>query len=242
MAAKSIFLLFISFALSGTHYLGQARTVVKLNGQVAPVFFNDGDSFLVLSGPFEGTRARIAGFNTLESYGPVHQWGDWTEEELYVLAKKATLNAQRGSWDCRSDGGKDTYGRILWKCDDLAESQLSKGLAHTMTVTKHGAEERLQAIQRKAMKEKRGIWAHGIPKYILTSAHSLDESPSKSKTYDRFVSTSDGHSDKVKHARVLPACTKICYSPQADDPSPSCITYVNFKQRYGEGKPSCLSY
>lgn len=243
MSRSALFIsLLFSISVSAVHYLGQVRTEVRLNGQVAPVFFNDGDSFLVLAGPYEGTRARIAGFNTLESYGPVHQWGDWTAKELYVLAKKATLNAQRGSWNCVSSGEKDTYGRILWKCDDLAASQLERGLAHTMTVTRHGAEEQFQSIQRAAMAAKRGIWAHGVPKYILTSAHSLDEDFGKQQTYDRFVSTVDGHSEKVAHSRVSEPCSQICYSPDPNDATSSCIIYVNFKERYGDGKPPCLDY
>ena len=83
---------------------------VFLNGVPAPVYFNDGDSFRVLSGKFAGLKGRLAGFNTLESYGPVHQWGTWTYKEMYVLAKMATLNARRGTWSCTSRYGN----RHLW--------------------------------------------------------------------------------------------------------------------------------
>ena len=74
---------------------GEPQTMVFLNGKAVPVFFNDGDSFRVLSGSMKGSKARLAGFNTLESHGPVHSWGDWTVKEMYVLAKMATLHARR---------------------------------------------------------------------------------------------------------------------------------------------------
>ena len=90
---------------------GTPRTRVSLNGQVAPVFFNDGDSFRVLSGDLKGSKARLAGFNTLESYGAVHSWGSWTKKELYALAKMGTYNAREGIWTCTSDLSTDTYGR-----------------------------------------------------------------------------------------------------------------------------------
>ena len=54
----------------------EPRTKVVVNGLMSPVYFNDGDTFRVLSGQLSGTKARLEGFNTLESFGPVHQWGD----------------------------------------------------------------------------------------------------------------------------------------------------------------------
>ena len=151
----------------------------------------------------------------------------------------ATLNAQRGVWNCVSDMDKDTYGRILWHCDDLARDQIKKGLAHTMTITKNPAPEPMQALQREAMKNKVGIWAHGIPAFVLTSAHSVSEIPFQKETYDRFVSTTDGHSQKVPHSKAYEQCEKICYDP-AGSARQSCVVYVDFKVRYGEGKPDCL--
>ena len=238
-------LFLISLNLSARTYIGEAKTKVYLNGVPTPVYFNDGDSFRVLAGPLEGTRARIAGFNTLESYGPVHKWGDWTKKELYIFAKMATLNAQRGVWHCKSAMDKDTYGRILWHCDDLAISQIAKGYAHAMTIDKKPAARFLLEAQEKAQKNKIGFWAKGIPNFILTSAHSMKEKAFKSsKTYDRFVSAKDGHSEKVLHRNNYSACSEVCYdplNPHAQDKSKdSCISYVNFKNRYGANKPDCL--
>ena len=49
------------------------------------VNWSDGDSFRITSGRMRGQRVRLLGYNTLESYGPVHKWGDWNEWSLYRL-------------------------------------------------------------------------------------------------------------------------------------------------------------
>ena len=189
---------------------GEPRTRVMVNGEPAPVFFNDGDSFRVLDGKLEGTKARLMGFNTLESFGPVHQWGSWTHKELYVVAKMATLNGRRGVWRCDSDLNRDTYGRALFDCPKLVLDQLRKGLAHTMTVTADSAPEPLLNAQKEAIDAGRGIWAHGTPAWILTSLHSADENPDYPTAYNRVVSTLDGHSEKWMHTERYKECQEIC--------------------------------
>ncbi len=187
--------------------------MVFLNGVATPVTFNDGDSFRVLEGPMSGSRARLAGFNTLESHGPVHQWGGWHFKELYALAKIATLNAQRGVWHCESkDMATDTYGRVLWHCLDLAEDQIRNGFAHVMTVTDDPGNPRLINAQQEAIRERRGIWAKGVPTYILTSLHSADEGFGD-KTYNRLVNSVDGHSKKWRHQAVFDECQNVCHQP-----------------------------
>ena len=156
----------------------QPLTRVVLNGQPVPVFFSDGDSFGFRGGPFSGANTRMTGYNTLESFGPVHSWGDWHAKELYVNAKMATLNARRGTWTCTTDGDKDGYGRILVHCPGLAEDQIRKGYAHVMTVTDDGGNPAYIAAQREAKEARRGMWAHGIPDYVLTSIHSAEEDTS----------------------------------------------------------------
>ncbi|MDP6932187.1 MAG: hypothetical protein QGG40_04685, partial [Myxococcota bacterium] len=61
-----------------------------LDGQQTSVHWDDGDTFkrLTTDGS-KGQGARLQGYNTLESYGPVHRWGEWTGQELYALAKDA---------------------------------------------------------------------------------------------------------------------------------------------------------
>jgi|GEM_PF-304553 len=191
----------------------EPQTRVFLNGTPAPVFFNDGDSFRVLGGEHQGSKARLSGFNTLESFGPVHQWGTWTAKELYVLAKMATLNARKGVWHCESDLSRDTYGRYLWWCKDLVVDQVRKGLAHAMTVTADPADPDVLAAQAEAIREKRGIWAHGVPDFVLTSTHSAAEGGGRDgKTYNRLVSSKDGHSEKWQHTDNYAECEKVCHS------------------------------
>lgn len=204
--------------------LGQAsiahaepQTTVFLNGTPSPVFFNDGDSFRVISGKYTGSKARLSGFNTLESFGPAHQWGHWTARELYVIAKLGTLNARRGTWNCTSDLKTDTYGRILWWCPDLAEDQIRKGLAHAMSVTHEPARPELIAAQKEAIAAKRGMWAHGVPDFVLTSLHSGDERPGDEPNYNRLVSSVDGHSKKWEHRDTYAECDVLCY-PSAKGP------------------------
>lgn len=191
--------------------VAEPQTTVFLNGTPAPVFFNDGDSFRVLSGKYAGTKGRLAGFNTLESFGPTHQWGHWTARELYVIAKLGTLNGRRGTWHCTSDLKTDTYGRILWWCPDLAVDQVRKGLAHAMSVTKDPAKPELVAAQKEAIAARRGMWAHGVPDFVLTSLHSIDERPGDKPAYNRLVSSVDGHSKKWEHRDAYAECDVLCY-------------------------------
>jgi len=212
-------LLGLSLALAQLHEgSAEPRTRVTLNGKDYPVFFNDGDSFRVLSGDLKGNKARLGGFNTLESYGPVHSWGSWTTKELYVVAKMGTYNARKGTWDCSSDMKKDTYGRTLWRCEDLSNDQIRKGLAHAMSVTSAPAAASDVKAQREAVKAKRGMWAHGVPEYVLTSLHSVDEGGGKDgKTYNRLVSSVDGHSMKMEHTDRYEECQNVCWQPSAEE-------------------------
>ena len=192
---------------------------VTLNGRAIGVFFNDGDSFRVLKGRNKGAKARLAGFNTLETHGAVHQWGDWTMRELYHLAKMATLHARRGIWSCESDGKTDTYGRLLAWCSDLAVDQVRRGYAHAMSINDDPARPELLAVQREAILNKRGMWAHGVPEFVLTSLHSIEEDVDGRGTYNRLVSTADGHSIKWKHKDSYPECSTVCNQVYPEDSS-----------------------
>jgi endonuclease YncB( thermonuclease family) len=193
-------------------------TRVMLNGVPTPVFFNDGDSFRILAGPLKGTTARLAGFNTLESYGATQQWGDWHPKELYFLAKMGTYNARRGQWHCTSDLKRDGYGRMLWHCHDLAIDQIRQGFAHAMTVTDAPSPPDFLEAQREAIAARRGIWAHGVPDYIVTSVHSAAEAWSGKTHYNRLISTKDGHSLRWEHGDVYKECQDVCYSEFQIDP------------------------
>lgn len=200
----------VALAVPSTPRAGEPQTKVTINGKMAPVFFNDGDSFRVLAGTYTGTRARLAGFNTLESYGAVHQWGEWKAKELYTIAKMSTLFARRGTWSCETDGKTDTYGRMLLWCPDLADAMVRGGYAHVMSIDDTPGRAELLEAQREAIENRRGIWAHGVPDFILTSLHSVEEDTDGSGTYNRLVSTDDAHSVKWKHRNKYAECDNVC--------------------------------
>lgn len=205
---------------SGESEAAEAQTKVILNGEAVPVFFNDGDSFRVLGGDFKDAKARLFGYNTLESYGAVHQWGGWTAKELYVIAKMGTYNARDGVWECESDGKTDTYGRLLVWCPRLAEEQVRKGYAHVMSIDDNPGKAELIAAQREAIAARRGIWAHGVPEFVLTSLHSKEEDVDGKGTYNRLVSSVDGHSVKWRHSTRYSECDKVCdYVYDVDGPT-----------------------
>ncbi len=189
----------------------QPASLVVLNGRATPVYFNDGDTFRALEGPLSGTAARLGGFNTLESYGPVHQWSTWTFKELYVNAKQATSNARRGVWHCDADPSeRDGYGRMLAVCLDLAADQIAKGYAHVYSFEGPG-HPRLLAAQRFAIARRHGMWSKGAPPLVLTSLHSADEGMGKGENYNRLISTLDGQSTKWLHDAVYRECEEVCH-------------------------------
>jgi endonuclease YncB( thermonuclease family) len=194
-----------------TSVAAESQTKIILNGEVVAVHFNDGDSFRVLGGEFNSSKARLFGYNTLESYGPVHQWGGWDAHEMYVLAKMGTYNARDGVWECETDGATDTYGRILVWCPKLATDQIRKGFAHAMTIDDLPAKPELLEAQREAISKRRGIWAHGVPEFVLTSLHSKEEDVDGHGTYNRLVSSIDGHSVKWRHSTRYGECDKVCH-------------------------------
>jgi endonuclease YncB( thermonuclease family) len=195
----------------GESRAGTSRTKVILNGKPVPVFFNDGDSFRVLGGEYKDAKARLFGYNTLESYGAVHDWGDWTAHELYVIAKMGTYNARDGVWECETDGATDTYGRMLVWCPKLAAEQIRKGYAHAMSIDDNPGKPELLEAQREAIAARRGIWAHGVPDFILTSLHSKEEDVDGHGTYNRLVSTDDAHSVKWRHSDRYKECDHVCH-------------------------------
>ena len=201
--------------VGGPAHAGEAYTKVFINGRPTPVYFNDGDSFRPQAGPFKGSQSRLSGYNTLESFGAVHAWGSWTEREMWVLAKLATKTAQHGVWHCETDGKKDGYGRLLMFCKDLAKSLISQGFAMVMSVDSKPGDPELITAQREAIENRRGMWAHGVPTYVLSSLHATSEGGGKDgKTYNRLVSTIDGHSEKWVHNDDYAECKKVCRPSQ----------------------------
>lgn len=204
-------------ALPSTADGSSARTLVYINGRPTAVHFNDGDSFRQLDGPYSGRGSRLAGFNTLESFGPTHAWGEWHPFELWVNAKMATYNGRQGVWHCFTEGETDTYGRILLDCPDLATDQIRRGLAHAMQIDDTPARPEYLRAQHEAMRARRGMWAHGIPDFVLTSLHSADEDPTRDEQYNRLVSSRDGHSERWSHNDRYPECSFQCAETVAAD-------------------------
>lgn len=194
----------------GAHADANGYSRVFINGVPVPVNFNDGDSFRIFDGEYRGSQCRLSGFNTLESFGPAHQWGDWHAYELFVNAKQATYNGRRGVWHCNTDGTRDGYGRLLVDCPDLAMDQIRKGLAHAYNVDDTPSRPEYLRAQQEAIRNRRGMWAHGVPDYVMTSIHSADEDPGREWHYNRLISTRDGHSESERHRNTYAECSWVC--------------------------------
>lgn len=208
-------------------------TEVTINGEKAMVYFNDGDTFKVLDGSLKQSRVRVIGINTLESYGPVHQWANSSTAYLFEMANLATQMAQVGPWNCTTEKDKDVYGRLLATCDDLALALISAGVAHAYSIDSEPAKRSYLAKQRLAQRARAGVWKNGVPDFIITSLHSADEG--SAEPYNRLISTQDGHTRKWNHRDNYATCETVCL-----DDDKSCMVYVPFGQRYGSRRPDCL--
>lgn len=206
------FLVIVAIALSAASEDAWADgwTRVILNGVSVPVSFNDGDSFRIQGGPYSGSQCRLTGFNTLESFGPGHQWGTWHPYELYVNAKMATFHGRRGTWHCTTDGTRDGYERLLVDCPDLAISQIQRGYAHAYQVDDTPTRPEYMRAQEEAQRARRGMWAHGVPDYVMTSVHSAHEDPNRPWHYNRLISTRDGHTESQQHRESYDECEWVC--------------------------------
>ena len=210
------------------------RQWVILDGRKTRVVWNDGDSFRVIRGPHNEMRARLAGYNTLESYGPVHFWGPYHGYDLYDNAKEATVLAKSKVWNCKIQEGSGGYGRALVKCPDLVEAMLTQGLAHVFAVGGK-ADPKLLAFQREAQNFRRGMWKRSIPSTIVTSIHSTSEKEDEEdkEVYNRVCDTRTGQSWVTKHSVRFEPCDAWCHGG-------SCMVYVPFELRYGDKRPECL--
>ncbi len=203
-----------------------------LDGKRVTVYWPDGDTFRLLRGPNQrrSPAARLVGYNTLENYGPVHKWGTWTAQELFHVGNQASKVARSKAWHCFTKPGSGGYGRILASCPKLAETLIAKGLAHVFSMGASG-DPKLLKIQKIAIQRKRGIWAKGVPPYIVTSIHSA--SAYRRRAYNRVLSTSTGGSLMYRHGDSYNTCGWVCLRG-------SCMLYVPHRQRYGANKASCL--
>jgi hypothetical protein len=66
-----------------------------------------------------------------------------------------------------------------------------------------------------------------VPAYVLTSLHSAEEDTDGTGTYNRLVSTEDGHSVKWKHENRYAECSKVCHMVhEVDDATIDEVTKV----------------
>jgi endonuclease YncB( thermonuclease family) len=209
------------------------EVAINLDGTRTRVRWSDGDSFKFLDGPNKGSGVRLGRYNTLESYGPAHRWGDWTAKELFEIAKSSKYLAAQEVWDCTTAGDKDGYGRILVDCPGVALSLVAAGHAHIFYLEGEPPEDLIEA-QRKAQKKKMGMWAKGVPEVLITSLHSAAEKES-GEAYNRRADTRTGMSTVREHTETYGTCEEVCEEGETG----SCMVYVPFKIRY-RNKPDCL--
>jgi micrococcal nuclease len=213
-----------------------AAGVLTLDGTRVEVRWTDGDTFNVVGGPFRGIRARVIGFNTLETWGPVHRWGRWAPEELLAIARGTGARAAAGTWTCRRVDGQDRYGRLKVACPELARALVGTGEALVLAMDEP-ADPALLAAQREAQRRGAGIWAKGVPSLVVTSAHSADELDlGRRGAYDRVADARTGETRALPHSRRYAACEEVC---AGDGAGRSCFVYVPPARRYRD-QPACL--
>ena len=209
---------------------------IVLDGVRERVFWNDGDSFSIRSGPMKGTRARLHGFNSLEAYGPAHFWGAFDGHELFHISKKGTQLARETEWHCTRKEGTGGYNRILVDCPRLSDAIISTGYAHVFAMGGPPRPE-LMAYQKKAQAQALGIWSRGVPDHIVTSVHSQGEKKFKEnperRAYNRICDTRTGIASVIEHDTVFNACDAWCYGG-------SCMVYVPYELRYRFGAERIL--
>ena len=216
---------------------------ILLDGEPLAVHWSDGDSFRVKSRAYKGLKTRVVGFNTLESHGPVHRWGEWDPKELLAIATQATKMSRAKRWLCqrvqRKDGAKatDHYGRVLVMCPGLAAALIAEGLAHLFVFDAADADPSLVKLQGEAQAKKKGMWRKGVPEAVMTSVHSADEKPDDPgwRAYNRMAKVRSGLSYKVDHDDSYHVCEEVCEAG-------ACLIYVPFKSRYGKKRAACLNY
>jgi endonuclease YncB( thermonuclease family) len=205
---------------------------VVLDGVEMKVRWSDGDTFTWKDAGGNTQRARLSGYNTLESFGPVHRWGDWTGKELYDLAKAGGAFARTQKWRCTKLPGSGGYGRHLVDCPDLRRELVDRGLAHLYSLEDPHDPTEL-ALQQSAMERKKGLWEKGVTPLIVTSLHSLAEADPGRDTYNRACDLTTGICTARPHTSTYATCQEVCIEG-------SCMTYVPYEERYGRSRASCL--
>ncbi len=207
---------------------------IELDGVKIQARWDDGDTFSAYTKDGDTKKkikARMNGYNTLESYGPVHSWENWSEQDLYALAKESGTVAQEGSWKCsdlKTGGG---YGRLLVDCPELRSTLLRGGYAHPFSVEKPAPQKDIDDLNY-AIENKKGMWEKGAPAFLITSLHSQSEYPDKNdegdykkNAYNRICDMQTGQCAVREHNDTYEVCQKVCIED-------SCMIYVPYANRY----------
>ena len=202
-----------------------------LDDKTIDVFWDDGDTFGFFDEKGKKIKARLNGYNTLESYGPVHKWGDWTPQELYRFAKDSGDIARATVWKCKTLPKGGGYGRLLVDCPELRSELIRTGYAHPFSVNKEAPRKDLEDLAF-ARNNKNGMWEKGTPNFLITSLHSQDEKPDKD-AYNRVCDMNTGMCNAQDHTDVYSSCQEVCLQD-------SCMVYVPYKKRYGDSKAECI--
>jgi endonuclease YncB( thermonuclease family) len=219
------------------HKRHDAYATVVLNGDKTDVHWTDGDSFKIRSGPYKGHGTRLQRYNTLEAYGPVHRWGEWTAQELFEIAEQSASKAATQEWACTTDGKEDGYHRLLIDCPELAKFMVREGYAMAYAVDGAKPDPDVVSAQQAAIKDKAGMWKKGVVKGVISSLHSIgEEEGSADVAYNRVVNTADGTALKREHHAKYDTCQEVC---ETTDGEKSCMIYVPFERRY-KNQPPCL--
>lgn len=227
----SLLFLSASFAHSPSLPVPTNGTIV-LDGQTTQVQWDDGDTFFI---PQSRTKARLSGYNTLESYGAVHRIGPSENEDvLFETAKAATVLAKSQPWECVTQDGDGGYGRKRVDCPELRKAMLTQGLAHPFSVSGPAPDPDL-AAQQVAIDQRIGIWSQGAPAGLVTSLHSVTEKEGATESYNRILDVKTGEASKRIHTNTYEPCSWVCPEGQG-----SCMLYVPYKKRYGASKAACL--
>ena len=215
----------------------KTKQTLVLDGKSERVNWGDGDTFSIMEGPRKGFKARLKGYNTLESYGPVHFWGDGHGWDFHRVHKAATEVARGGAWQCTTEDTGGGYGRALVDCPDLREKLVADGLGHVYAYG-DAVDPKLLALQHAAQHKRLGMWRFGVPNGVVTSVHSADERSGDAKkgdgkTYNRIADTRTGETWTVAHEAIFKPCDVFCHAG-------SCMVYIPFDARYGDRKARCV--
>lgn len=209
--------------------IGPPVDALVIDGERVEVHWPDGDSLDIDSGSLRGHDARIEGFNTLEGYGAVQQWGEWTYAGLADTAAASKALARSQAWECERLDDQGGYGRLLLRCPELQAAMLRYGLGHAFTIDTPIPQSAL-AAQREAQEAGRGIWARGVPEAVVTSVTSTEDG--NRRTFDRYVDTRTGQAERAFHERAYAPCEEVCHFG-------SCMRYLPHDRRFGPNRRTC---